>query len=188
MIIKGSLRSSRLRLETLDPDNLSGSYLSWLHDPEVTRFLEVRHAPSRDMAELEEFVRQLNTSPRDILLGVFDQTSNLHLGNVKLGPVDFFNRRAVIGLLIGEKDQWGRGLGSEIISRVFDFAVEEYDVTRVEAGCYSSNLGSKRAFMRAGFHVEARLRDYWWHEETGWNDELILVRFASQGLPQPGSR
>ena len=177
MIPIHGLSTPRLRLAPLNPDALSTNYLRWLQDPEVTKFLEVRHSTPPDISALREFVRTINASENELLLGVFDRQSQTHIGNVKLGPIDFQNRRAVVGILIGEKKEWGKGIGSETIARVFDFAVQELELQRVDAGCYSSNFGSKRAFLRAGSHLEARLKNFWWHEENGWNDELILTRF-----------
>lgn len=40
----------RLILSTLEVDAAAGPYLSWLRDPAVTRFLEVRHGVTRRKA------------------------------------------------------------------------------------------------------------------------------------------
>ena len=38
-----------------------------------------------------------------------------HIGNIKIGPVHSYHRRARIGLLIGEKEFWNRGYATEAI-------------------------------------------------------------------------
>src|SRR5205814_2669717 len=74
-----------------------------------------------------------------------------HIGNIKLGPIHWIHRYAEIGLLIGEKSCWGQGYASEAIRLVTTYAFERLNLHKVTAGCYATNVGSVRAFEKAGF-------------------------------------
>jgi RimJ/RimL family protein N-acetyltransferase len=56
-----------------------------------------------------------------------------------------------MGLLIGERAYWGRGIATEVISLVSRYAFDELKLRKVTAGCYDTNRGAIKAFEKAGF-------------------------------------
>ena len=79
---------------------------------------------------------------------------NRHIGNIKIGPVDWHHRVGDIGLLIGEADCWGQGYASEAISALAAYAFANLGLEKLTAGAYAPNVGCIRAFERAGFKRE----------------------------------
>lgn len=171
MQIDQPIQSARLQLRNLTSEDAESSYLSWLHDPQINQYLEIRHNLP-DLEGLIEYVNQMNASPDDLLLGICTK-SGLHIGNIKLGPIDVDNQRGAIGILIGARDWWGKGIATEAIRAMTDFAFGNLSLHRVEAGCYASNMGSARAFEKAGWSIEGR-RTHRRHVDHGWEDEILL--------------
>jgi RimJ/RimL family protein N-acetyltransferase len=157
------LVGDRLRLRPIAETDVSDVYLGWLSDPAVTRFLEVRHQTTT-RSSLLDYVRAVRDDDARVLFAITIAASGTHIGNIQLGPVEWVHRRATIGLLIGARDQWGRGYASEAIGLVRGFAFSALDLHRLEAGCYAENIGSIRAFEKAGFQIEAVLPSRWWCE------------------------
>lgn len=149
-----------IELRCLQPAEAGPAYLGWLHDPEVNRYLEVRHALPQQLADLQAFVESVNQSPDSILFGIF-LVNGPHVGNVKLGPVNALHRRADVGIILGDKGQWGRGLASRAIRLISAYAFDQLALQRLSAGCYDSNQGSLRAFVKAGYQHEGTLAGYW---------------------------
>ena len=149
-----------IALRCLRPDQVGTTYLVWLHDPEVNQYLEVRHALPSGVEDLRAFVETVNASPDSILFGVFLKDGT-HIGNIKLGPVNALNRRAEVGLILGDKAQWGKGYATRAILLVSAFAFRTLSLLRLTAGCYDTNQGSLRAFVKAGYSHEGTLADYW---------------------------
>lgn len=172
------IETERLRLRTLAPEHAAGPYACWARDPETIRFLEVRHRP-HDAAALAEYISRKNESPDNLLLGIFLKGENRHIGNIKLGPINPIHRRALIGLVIGEKQEWGKGYAAEAIRAVAEHAFQRLGLHRVEAGCYAANRSSLRAFEKAGFGIEARLAQYW-RLDDGWDDQVWLARINAE--------
>lgn len=166
------ITTDRLALKALDPDNLSPAYLEWLHDPRVTQFLEIRFYPQTAQS-VSQFVRDMNRSPNNYLFGIFTGTPARHIGNIKLGPVDPHHLRGDVGLLIGESAEWGKGLATEAIRAVTDYAFGELKLHKVTAGCYGVNAGSRAAFRRAGWRETARRTGHWRCEGV-WTDDIVL--------------
>ncbi|WP_114394047.1 GNAT family N-acetyltransferase [Oleisolibacter albus] len=166
------LATPRLLLRTLTAADVGPRYLGWLRDAEVTRFLEVRHG-DRSAAATLAFVEEANASPDTLLLGMVLREGGLHVGNIKLGPIDPYHRRADLGLMLGERACWGQGLAAEAIAALTGYAFEMLGLNKVTASCYGNNEGSRRAFLKAGFHEAAR-RPRHWLCEGDWQDDILL--------------
>lgn len=172
----GNRLSVSLRL--LSPEDVGDAYLRWMNDPEVTRFLECRWR--RFTSEmLWDFVRGANESPRDYLLGIFSEEGKRHIGNIKIGSVDWVHRFGDLGLLIGEKDCWGRGVATQAIEQACAYARDELGLRKLVAGIYQGNEGSLRAFLKAGFRQVGVLEKH--RLDRGvWVDEYHVERFLPE--------
>ncbi len=132
-------------------------YLGWLQDPEVNRFLEVRHQ-TQTLETIRAFIHSTEQSRRDHLFAICLNEGGRHIGNLRLGPVDAPNAVGTIGLMIGERACWGRGYATQAIALVCKHAFETMCLRRLTAGAYWANVGSIRAFERNGFVREGVLR------------------------------
>lgn len=80
-----------------------------------------------------------------------------------MGPLNSIHSYAEIGLLIGEKQCWGKGYGSEAIGLVLEYAFKNLNIHRLTAGAYANNLGSIKAFEKNGFIIEGTYRNHVLH-------------------------
>ena len=70
---------------------------------------------------------------------------------------DVFRRSAEIGYWLGT-DYWGRGIVTEAVRAVTDYAFATFDICRVYAGVFEWNPASMRVLERAGYELEGRMR------------------------------
>ena len=75
---------------------------------------------------------------------------------VELGR-DVFSRSAEIGYWLGEA-YWGRGIATEALRAVTEYAFATFDVCRLQAGVFAWNPASMRVLEKAGYTLEARHR------------------------------
>jgi RimJ/RimL family protein N-acetyltransferase len=156
VLLAAPLETRDLILHSLDLRHANGPYAAWMADDDVTRYLEVRFAPP-DAKALEAYIGSMNYSADNLLLGLFPKGDpQRHIGNVKLGPIDPRHASGVIGILIGAKEFWGKGLAGQAVAAVADYGFAALGLERLEAGFYADNLASQRAFLRAGFVQEGR--------------------------------
>lgn len=120
----------------------------WIRDPEVNRYLEVRHTPK---------VRAEFANPWKMYYIMVDHR---HVGNIFFHIEDHRYGVAGIGIMVGEPSVRGMGVGTSAIRQATRrlFAEEDW-VNVIEAKCYAPNVASRMAFQKAGFTVEGRLRD-----------------------------
>jgi len=177
------IETAQLTLRPLLPEAADGPYADWVRDTEVTRYTELRHAvPGRE--ELRAFIEKCLKDPDNLLLGLFlkDQGGR-HIGNIKLGPINRHHRFGAIGLLLGAKDCWGRGLATESIRALSAHAFGPLGLNKLVAGIYANNPASLRAFERAGFIIEGRYRRHYLFEGE-WIDSYHMGRLSDDPVPE----
>lgn len=151
MIFSEILVGKNIFLKTLGPDDASERYVDWLCDPEVNQFLETRTATIED---LRKYIVEKIESKTALFFGIFFADNSLHIGNVKLEPIDWENKSATMGILIGDKGYWGRGIGTEAVELVVKCAFEKLGLSEVELGVISSHEKAIKMYKKCGFEVQ----------------------------------
>ena len=83
------------------------------------------------------------------------------IGNVKVGPIDLKNKTSDLVCFIGDREYLGKGLASKAISIASEIAFNNHDIRRLHGGMYASNIPSIKAYLKAGWIVEANLKGYY---------------------------
>ena len=73
--------------------------------------------------------------------------------------VKYDNGAATFGILIGEADCRGRGLGEEATRTLCRFAFDEMGLHKIRLDVYASNASAVRTYERVGFRREGVLRE-----------------------------
>jgi len=166
------LNGDRISLREVQTSDVTDAYYQWMNSPEINRYLESRFYP-HSKEDLRAFVSHIADDKNHVFLAMIHKYSHQHIGNIKLGPINWIHRHANIGLLIGEKDFWGQGLATEAIQLVVQYAFDTLNLHKLMAGCYADNSGSARAFQKAGFEIEGVRKSHFYHEGS-FSDEILL--------------
>ncbi len=165
MVILGK----RIRLRAIERSDIP-SFVRWFSDPEVRQYLEM-YLPMSFAQEERWFEAQLEDRDAHVL-GIETLDGTL-IGNVGLHAIDWKDRRAVLGIVIGEKEYWNQGYGSEAVSTLLGFAFGEMNLHRVSLRVYEYNQRAIRCYEKCGFVLEGRLRGARFHSGN-YHDELIM--------------
>ncbi len=130
----------------------------WINDREVTRFLQMRYQMS-GLAE-EEWLRDLCSKPISFERAFFaiEAKDGAHIGNTNLFNASAENRSAELGIMIGEKEYWSRGFGTDALVTLARFGFDEMNLNRIQLTVYDFNERAQAAYRKAGFVEEGRLR------------------------------
>jgi len=158
-----SIGGNTILLRPLMPPDVSDAYLKWMNDPDVNRFLECR-TESYTRQDLLQYVEKVTADPDSFLFAIIDQQTNRHIGNIKLGPINRIHRRSSIGIIIGETDYFGKGVGTESVALVTRVAFNELRLHKLTAGCYAPNLAAEKVFLKNGFKIEGRRKSHAWYD------------------------
>ncbi|MDR2145845.1 MAG: GNAT family N-acetyltransferase [Tannerella sp.] len=143
------LRGKNILLRNLSIEDASTDYLSWLNDYETVKYTESRHT-IHTMESLKNFIAHVNNDS-NYCFAITDIQSGKHVGNIKIGNIHPIYKYADVGLIIGDKNYWGKGIATEAIRLCVDYAFKQLKLHRLYAGIYDLNIGSIKAFEKAGF-------------------------------------
>lgn len=153
------LQGEQIYLREVRVSDVNEGYYHWMNDPEITRYLESRFF-TNDIESLKEYVNQRQKDRNSVFLAIVVKGEEKHVGNIKLGPIDWIHKLADVGVLIGDKASWGKGYATEAIRLVVRLAFQGLNLHKLTAGYYADNKGSKKAFSKNGFVVEGLRRKH----------------------------
>ncbi len=107
----------------------------------------------------------------------------VRIGNVKIGPIDQRNKTSDLVCLVGNRNFLGQGIAANAIRIANQIAFDEFDIRRLQGGMYASNVGSIKAYTRAGWVVEATLNGYYWINEKA-EDRVCVACFNPKYFQQ----
>lgn len=141
---------TQIYVRILQVTDASERYVGWLNNPKVNQYLETRHAT---VSDIKTYIAEKIASPDCLFFGIFTQDTHEHIGNVKLEPIDWHTKKATLGILIGETDYWGKGIATEVIALVTDFAFTELGLSEVQLGVITENKAALRVYEKCGYTV-----------------------------------
>lgn len=163
----------RVYLRQLNESDASQEYCDWLNDDEVNKYLETRQSTIDD---LRQYIAKQLADINSFFVGIFDKTNDKHIGNIKLEPIDWAKKRAIFGILIGNKDYWGRGIGTEATKLIVDYAFNFLGLDEVELGVITENKRAIVAYEKAGFRVVGIKERVINHDGVLFDDAVMVIR------------
>ena len=82
------------------------------------------------------------------------------IGQIQLYDFQMKNTAYVIGYFL-KREYWNRGINTECLKAVCDFAIHDMNLVRIEAYAHVDNTASNRSLEKAGFRLEGCLRKKW---------------------------
>lgn len=148
----------RIFLRPLEERDIDARYIGWFADGDVTRFIQSRNFSAEDS---KAYLRAGRDSGLYHLYAVCLQQTGLHIGNLKIGPINQLHGVADLVTVIGDKACWGQGLASEAIALGSRVAFEVYGLRKLHGAILASNSGSIKAYTRGGWTIEGRLHGHY---------------------------
>lgn len=145
-----------VRLRAREPGDEPLLY-RWFNDPEVTEHLTVRypvsHEQERDYIEHAGAINYERAS-----FAVETISEGRLIGGTGLEKSSPENRRATLGIALGDKQFWNGGYGTDTMRVVCRFGFETMNLHRIDLEVYARNARARRVYEKVGFHQEGVLR------------------------------
>ena len=149
-----TLETSRLIIKPLSQTDNIEDYLSWMKDKSNIFISSVN--PNYTNADIYNFICEKNSDPNALLLGIFDKITGKHIGNGKFEPINFDEKYAVFGILIGDVNFRGKGVVVEFIHACFHEILIPMNITKLVLGVNKLNRNAIKAYSKAGFKPSSR--------------------------------
>lgn len=152
------LENFRVYLRALEPDDYKTS-IRWRQDDELWASLLGRKYFVSEAYEKKWVEDKIFNSDKQIVLAICLKTNNQYIGNAYLNDIDWFNRSARSGRLIGDKQHRGAGLGQEATRLLLQHAFVDLGLNRVESRQLVGNEAALLSLLKRGYKHEGVMRE-----------------------------
>jgi diamine N-acetyltransferase len=173
-------QKDRVYLRAFRQEDIS-VWAMWFNDLEIVEHMNKGIFPNLEEKQAR-FLGELNKSHTDIQFAVVLLDGNKLIGTVGIHRIDWVHRHGSVSLLIGDKQCWGLGLGTESIHLIVRHAFTKVNLHRLTAGMWSSNLAARRSFEKNGFRLEGTLKESYFYKDR-YIDEWVMGILREESKP-----
>jgi RimJ/RimL family protein N-acetyltransferase len=152
-----SLRGARVVLREKDMSDVSDDY-EWRTDAELAK-LDATRPLGMSYDEYYRYSKEDLTmaSMRSKRLAI-DTIEGKHIGNCMFYDIDLRDGEAEIGIMIGDKDYWSEGYGTEAMGVLLDHMFTEYPFKRIYLHTLTWNQRALNSFGKSGMRELRQVR------------------------------
>ncbi len=125
---------------------------TWHADPELARLdgsLPTALTYERYLANYTREMRYFRTARRKMF--AIETLDGLHIGNCACYNIDEFPGEAELGIMIGNRDYWDEGYGTDVVNTLLSHIFQETNLKRIYLRTLESNLRAQASFKKCGF-------------------------------------
>ncbi|MBK8226869.1 MAG: GNAT family N-acetyltransferase [Flavobacteriales bacterium] len=163
-------------IELADLDQLN----KWANDPEIQMMLGGWHFPT-SMEDQRKWFNCLSASSLHQRFAIHTVEHGL-IGTANMVDVDWKNRNAFHGMMLGDKDIRGLGYGSDTVMAVMRYAFEELGLERLDGSMIEYNSASLKLYVgKCGWKEEGRQRNWYYRQNRYWDRIMVGVTRKDYG-------
>jgi RimJ/RimL family protein N-acetyltransferase len=151
----------------------------WINDPEVTQFLH-SYLPMSEQEELEWVNGLAKKKSEEMIFSII--VEGKLIGIMGLHRINVKDRTATTGSIIGEKEYWGKGYGTEAKMLLLHYAFNTLNLRKICSAAIAFNERSLRFNRKCGYEIEGTLREQFWRNGQ-YHDLVQIAVFRDKWLP-----
>ncbi|MFX1411061.1 MAG: GNAT family N-acetyltransferase [Promethearchaeota archaeon] len=132
-------------------------YVKWANNPRVRIY--ARHVLPRTVQQIKKYLENQKKKERTFIdFEIWLKVDKKPIGDIGLFNINWFDRKAYVGLTIGELECWGQGICTEAVKLITGYSFNELNLNKLYAYIYAPNIASFRCFEKNGYKCEATLK------------------------------
>ena len=147
------IESNLVKLRPLEAEDCQ-SFYHWAQDKQVTQFSLSSYAYPQSQSDILKWLASINSNQQTISIGICNPETNTLIGYAGIASINTLNRCGEYFILIGNKDYWGKGIGTEVTKIITHYGFETLGLHRIELTAYASNKSAIKAYEKAGYKHE----------------------------------
>jgi len=148
----------RIKLRALEPNDYKNS-IKWRNDDEIWKMVVGPKYFVSEAYEKKWVEDTISNNSNSLTLAICVKETDEHIGYVYLNNIDWKNKNATTAKLIGEKQYWSKGFGTEVSFLILFHAFIVLGLERIESRQLLSNIGSIKSLKKCGYKQEGVLRN-----------------------------
>lgn len=144
----------------------------WLNDADVMLYWG---RPGNTVSQVEvEAQERVNAARGNSRKYIIQTKAGEAIGQIDYYDLDWQNRSAWTSIMVGEKEYWSGGYGTDAMRTLLGYLFHQLGLHRVVLTVHASNVRAQRSYAKNGFVSEGVLRE-WAHFDGAWVDGVIMA-------------
>ena len=154
-------------------------FVRWINDPAVSKTLRGHHK-RLTLKEENKWIKGLKKRRKTEKQFSIDTAEGVHIGSIGL-HIHVDGRVATFGILIGDKNYWGKGYGFAATKLLMQYALSDLKLHKVELGVFAFNARGIALYKKIGFKIEGVRKEHLFYQGK-YHDEILMGLFAGRRL------
>lgn len=156
-------------IELKDVDSLN----QWANSPEIWNMLGGWHFPYSTM-NTEQWIKSINNNDQKNQVFAIDTEEHGLIGTANLVNIDWKNRNAFHGIMLGNKNTRGKGYAQDTVLSLMHYAFNELGLNRLDGDMIATNERSIEFYTKkCGWIVEG-IKKEWFYRNGRFHDKVVV--------------
>lgn len=131
----------------------------------------------REYTEEQElkWFKFVQNSDNDVVFAIKDKNTNMYIGNCALHKIDWERKNCEMGIVIGEKNYWNKGYGSDAVKSIIKFAFNKLNLKSIKLDVYKYNRRAIRVYKKCGFKLIKTEKKNHFYNGKYWDTLLMKL-------------
>jgi len=174
-IKKLRVSEGKILIRPLKKKDLAQTIL-WLKDSEINKFLSANFKDIDLQKELD-WLNEMNSSLIDFIFAVEDKKNKRYIGNCGLHKISWDKKSCEFGIVIGDKEYWGKKFGTDAINGILKIAFKKLKLIKMKLLVYEYNERAINAYKKCGFEIKEILTGDHLFDNRYW-DTIVMEKLA----------
>jgi RimJ/RimL family protein N-acetyltransferase len=166
-----NIKGTKVIIRPKKPSDAENDY-KWQTDPELSALDAMIPSEMSYYKFFREYVNWLRHPYEGRITFGVDTPEGKHIANCVYYNIDEINRETEIGIMIGDRDYWNKGYGTDIIRALIDYVFGLQKFNRIYLKTLEDNFRAQKCFEKCG------LTAYGHREQDGYNFLLMELSFS----------
>lgn len=159
-------------LKPLTPENIT-PFFTWLNDKTAIKYSLSKFQEIITIQDIEQWYAQLLRNSTDYTVGIFRSETDRLIGYAGISKISTINKSGEYFIFIGDKEQWGKGFGTDTTHKIIKHGFEVLQLHRIMLTVSEPNIGGIKAYEKAGFKREGRFRQACYRDGS-YHDKIVM--------------
>lgn len=167
-------RGLKTVLRPIDADNDLPFFMKWINDTEVNKFLKVL-GPLTSLQE-RSYLESIGKDHNNVIFAIETLEEGKLIGSMGIHRIEWTSGVATTGSIIGDKDYWGKGYGTDAKMLLLHHAFHRLGLRRICSSVISYNKRSARCLEKCGYKQEG-VRKGMYFRNGKYYDQILFKLF-----------
>jgi len=158
-------------------------FYKWLRDPMAIEYSMSAFQVLKTTQQIDDWFAATLQQQNCLNLGIYLEETNALIGYAGITGISTTNHSGEYFIFIGEKACWGQGVGTAVTKQVVHIGFTSHHLNRIMLTVSEPNVGGVKAYAKAGFREEGRLRQACYRQGQ-YHDKIVMSLLKSEWQQQ----